>query len=336
VVPGRGADLRRDGEHLSGAGRAFVVFNPASGRGSGRRRIALYHELLERHLPGYDHGVTRRAGDEFDLADRALDQGYDTIVAVGGDGTWSHVADRIVASGRDDVRFGVLPSGTGNDFGRGLGLRYRDPEPAVRALAEGRTIPVDVGRVVTPSAPGVPGEPARTTGPARVRHFLNLIGLGFDIAVIDAAAGARFLKGELLYKWTALTQLVRYPGVELSLSDGDAFARQGRHLMLTVSNGRYFGGGFPIAPGADLQDGLLHACAIADAPALRRLRLFGQAGKGRHLAEREVTMHSAPGFTVRVDGPLRFEVDGDVYAVPDGEVRVEVLRGALRVVTAGG
>jgi len=176
-------------------------------------------------------GVTQRAGDEFDLADRALDQGYDTIVAVGGDGTWSHVADRVVASGRDDVRFGVLPSGTGNDFGRSFGLKYRDPASAVRALATGGTIAVDVGRVVTPSAPGVPGDAERTTGPSRVRHFLNLIGLGFDIAVIDAAAGARFLRGELLYKWTALTQLVRYPGIDLSLTDGDAFTTlvDGKH-----------------------------------------------------------------------------------------------------------
>ncbi len=331
MVPGRRADLRGDGEHLNAAGRTFVVFNPASGRGSGRRRIARYRALLERYLPGYAHGVTERAGDEFSLAERALDEGYDTIVAVGGDGTWSHVADRIVSAGRSDVRFGVLPSGTGNDFGRSFGLRFKDPESAVRALAEGGSVQVDVGRVVTPSAPGVPGDPTRTTGPARVRHFLNLVGLGFDIAVIDAAAGARFLRGELLYKWTALTQLVRYPGVELSLADGGGFERRGRHLMLTVSNGRYFGGGFPIAPGADLQDGLLHACAIGDAPALRRLKLFGQAGTGGHVEEREVCMRSAPAFTVSVDGPLRFEVDGDVYAVPGGEVRVEVLPRALRV-----
>lgn len=279
--------------------------------------------------------MTAHAGHEYELADRALDQGYDTIVAVGGDGTWSHVADRIVASGRDDVRFGVLPSGTGNDFGRSFGLRYGDPEAAVRALAQPGALRVDVGRVVTPSAPGVPGDPGRTTGPSRVRHFLNLIGLGFDIAVIDAAAGARFLRGEVLYKWTALTQLVRYPGLELSLAGVEGFERRGRHLMLTVSNGRYFGGGFPIAPGADLRDGLLHACAIADAPALRRLRLFGQAGKGGHVGEREVTMSSAPAFTVSVDGPLRFEVDGDVYRVPDGEVRVEVMPRALRVVATG-
>lgn len=290
--------------------------------------------MLERHLPGFTHGATRQAGDEYTLADQALADGFETIVAVGGDGTWNHVADRIVASGRQGVRFGVLPSGTGNDFGRSLGIAYKDPEAAVQALARGRTERVDVGRIVTPSAPGMPGEP-RATGPeSHPRHFLNLVGFGFDIAVIDAAASARFLKGELLYKITALQQLVRFPGAELEVAGTDGYRRGGRQLMVTVSNGRYFGGGFPIAPRADIRDGLLHACVIGDAPPFTRMRLFGLAGKGRHEESDRVEVHSAPGFTLTTVGPVRFEVDGDVFVAGAGEVRVEILPRALEVVAS--
>jgi diacylglycerol kinase (ATP) len=331
VVPGGHADLRGAGRALSDAARrTFVVFNPASGRGRGRRRIARYLELLARHLPGFQHGVTTHPGDEYDLTDRALAEGFDTLVAVGGDGTWSHVADRILASGRSDVRFGVLPSGTGNDFGRSLGLDYGDPAAAVRALTSGRTARVDVGRVTTPSAPAEPGK--GQGGEARVRHFLNLVGFGFDIAVIDAAASARFLKGEVLYKVTALQQLVRFPGIELAITGADGVERQGRHLMVTVSNGRYFGGGFPIAPGADIRDGLLHACLIGDAPPLTRMRLFGLAGKGRHVESDRVEVHSASSFTLEFGAPVRFEADGDVFVSVGNRVGVEVLPGALEVV----
>ena len=72
------------------------------------------------------------------MAEEALRKGYDTIVAVGGDGTLSAVADRLLTFGRPEVVFGVLPGGTGNDFGRNLGIPGNDLEGAVRILAAAR------------------------------------------------------------------------------------------------------------------------------------------------------------------------------------------------------
>jgi YegS/Rv2252/BmrU family lipid kinase len=332
VVPGRRADLRGDGVHLSGVDPAgtFVIFNPASGRGRGERSRADYLELLAHHLPGFAHAVTRGPGDEHRLAEQALDEGYTTLVAVGGDGTWSHVADRVVAAGRDGVRFAALPSGTGNDFGRNIGLDHRDRERCVEVLARGRTRPVDVGRVVTPSRPATLGRLGE--GEARPRHFLNLVGFGFDVAVVDAAAGARVLRGELLYKVTALQQLFRFPGVEAQVRGGGGFNRMGRFLMVTISNGRFFGGGFPIAPDASVGDGTLHACLIADANPVTRARLFGAAGSGEHVRSDRVHVQPGTGFTVEFPAPARFEIDGDVYATEGSELHVEVLPGALDVV----
>lgn len=323
----RGApDLRASGQALSGTARVYVIFNPASGRGRGARRIDTYRRLLAAHLPGAEIGVTSRPGEEADLAERAVEEGYDVVAAAGGDGTWSNVADRLVQSDRD-VAFAMLPNGTGNDFGRNLGFRPRDPEHAVRALARGATTRVDVGRVDTPSAS------EHAPGRYEARHFLNLIGFGFDIAVIDAAAGARFLKGELLYKATALQQLFRFPGFSFDLEGRERGAtRSGRHLMLTVSNGRFFGGGFPIAPGATIDDGRLHACCIGDAPPLTRLRLFNLAEKGRHVTSDRVEVLDDQAFELRFPEPPRFEMDGDVRRSQGDTVRVRVLPRALRVV----
>lgn len=275
--------------------------------------------------------MTAAPGDENRLADEALSAGFGTVVAVGGDGTWSHVADRLLVSGRTDVRLGLLPAGTGNDFGRSLGLRFSDPEAAVKALAAGRTRRLDAGRILTPSAPGEPGNVAPSTAPARVRHFLNLVGFGFDIAVLDAAAGARFLKGEALYKLTALQQLFRFPGIEAEIHSGTERVGSGRHLMVTISNSPYFGGGFPIAPRATVEDGRLHACMIGDASPLRRMKLFGDAGKGRHVDAPEVSIVDGARFRVDFGGPVRFEADGDVFTVEGGALEVEILPGALEV-----
>lgn len=319
-------DIRASGDALSAHRRVFVIFNPAAGRGRGAKRISTYRRLLEEALPGVDFGTTTRPGEEGELAQRAVDDGYDVVVAVGGDGTWSNVADRVVASGRSDVAFGMLPNGTGNDFGRSLGFRTKDAVEAVRVLRDGHVRRVDVGRLETPSAP------ESRPDLMEPRHFLNLVGFGFDIAVIDAATRARFLKGELLYKLTALQQLFRFPGVDLAVRGDTAPPRQSRHLMLTVSNGRFFGGGFPIAPGATPADGLLHACSILDAPPLVRLKLFNLAGKGRHLSSRHVQLRSETRFRLTFDAPPRFEMDGDVRHASETELDVRILPAALNVV----
>lgn len=325
MVRRRPPDLRAPGDPLKEPRRLFVVFNPASGRGRGSRRIPLYRRLLEERFPHVTFGTTTHPGEERELAERAIDGGYDTVVAAGGDGTWSNVADRIVASGRSDITFGLLPNGTGNDFGRSLGFHPTDPHEAVRVLAEGRVRHVDVGRLDTPSAAEIRPDLLEP------RHFLNLLGFGFDIAVIDAAARARFLKGELLYKVAALQQLFRFPGIELGVKGEAAPQREGRHLMLTVSNGRYFGGGFPIAPDATVTDGRLHACRIQDAPPLARLRLFNLAQKGKHVASQRVEVISEPAFRLTFPSPPRFEVDGDLRQAGHETLDLRVLPGALSV-----
>jgi len=310
--------------------RVFVIFNPASGRGKGANRMNRLLELLGKHLPGFEHAITKEPGEEGRLADGALADGrFDLIVAVGGDGTWSNVADRVVASGSEQVTFGLLAAGTGNDFGRNFGLSTRSPELAVRALAEGEVRTVDVGRVVTGGAPL--GAQRRVLGPTEGRHFLNLVGFGFDVAVIEDAAGARFLRGAALYKVTALKNLFSFPGVDLELVS-DQPTVEGSQLMLTISNGPFFGGAFPIAPAAELNDGLLDACAIGNAPPLTRMRLFRMAAKGRHVRSPFVHTRRSGRFTARFDEPPKYEVDGEVWQADGREVVVEVVPGALRIV----
>ncbi|MDX1492731.1 MAG: diacylglycerol kinase family lipid kinase [Longimicrobiales bacterium] len=325
MVPAGQAGLRPHGLLLSAA-RHYVIFNPASGRGRGGKRILRYQQLLRDALADVTFGETTRPGEEHDLARRACDDGFDVVVAVGGDGTWSNVADALVSSGRPDVALGILPSGTGNDFGRNFGYDPRDPGDAVQVLAGGHTRRVDVGRVDSLSASE--HDPDRL----EARHFLNLIGFGFDVAVIDGAAGARFLRGELLYKITALQQLFRFPGIDVELEAGAGTQRRGRQLMLTVSNGRFFGGGFPIAPDATVDDGRLHACLIGDAAPLSRLKLFNLAERGRHVGADEVEIIDDTAFRLTFPEPPRFEMDGDVRRSEGEVVEVRSLPGALAVV----
>ncbi len=258
-----------------------------------------------------------------------MEEGFNLIVAVGGDGTWSNVADRIVASGRENVALGILASGTGNDFGRNFGMSLRNPDVAVQTLARGVVRTVDVGRVVSGGTP-IKAQ-ASPAGPSTGRNFLNLVGFGFDVAVIEDTAGARFLRGELLYKVTALKNLFSYSGVPLVL-EGHEPTVDGEQLMVTISNAPFFGGGFLIAPEAQLDDGLLHACAIGNTPAFTRWRLFNAAPKGRHVRSPHVQMRQSARFSVRFTKPPKYEVDGELWQAEGPEVIIESVPRALQVV----
>jgi diacylglycerol kinase (ATP) len=247
------------------------------------------------------------------LLDAALRDGVDTIVAVGGDGTWSVAADRILAHGRGrDVALGLLPVGTGNDFGKSIGVRHENIDAVMRAIAERQTRTVDAGKV-------------------NDRYFLNVVGMGFDIAVIDDAAKTPLLRGDALYKFCALKQLFRFPGVRLGIAEGsnspDTWLET---LMLTISNANYFGGSFHIAPNASLVDGKVDLVAIHDAGPLTRAKLFDIVGKGKHEGHDKVTFRTAVSFSIHFQGTLRYEADGEVYSSPSPLV-VASVRNALEV-----
>jgi YegS/Rv2252/BmrU family lipid kinase len=297
--------------------RVFVLFNPSAGRGRCAQRIGFFLELLERHVPGFHHAVTARAGDEDAVLDRALADGYDTIVAAGGDGTWSRAADRIVRSGRAGVALGLLAGGTGNDFGKSVGVTFERSEDSVKAIAAGRRTRIDVGKV-------------------HDRHFLNVVGFGFDIAVIDDAASTPLLKGDLLYRFCAAKQLFRFPGLPLEISAGGDEPERIDHLMLIVANARVFGGSFRIAPEADLRDGRLDLVSIGNAGPFRRAKLFDLVARGRHAGEPEVEMRRSPAFRVGFRPPLRYEVDGEVCATSAEELLVVSVPGALDLLAPGG
>ena len=294
----------------------FVLINPSSGRGTGARRVDYYLSLLRQHIGPVDDASTRYAGHEVELLDNAIAAGYRSIIAIGGDGTWSAAADRIVRSGRSDVTLGLLPAGTGNDFGKSLGIRFRSAEESIRTIAEGSRRTIDVGRV---------GD----------RYFLNVVGVGFDIAVIDDAKTTPLLKGDLLYRFCAMRQLFRFPGIPLEVRDGDGRGERRRHLMLVISNGNYFGGSFHIAPRASLDDGKLDAVSIYDTGPLERARLFSMVSKGKHEREGKVEIRQHRRFTVGFEGAaMRYEVDGEVFTCEGGTLEVESVPGALSVYSA--
>lgn len=291
--------------------RVCVLLNPASGRGRGARlqpRIRTAFAALGVH----ELRLTAAAGDERTLALRAIDEGFTTLAAVGGDGTWSRVGNAILESGAD-CRLALISAGTGNDLAKSLGVPAADIEAAARLAVKGPDRRIDVGRIED-------------------RHFLNIAGFGFDIAVLEDIGRIRWLSGNSLYLFSALRQLFGYGGIEVGIASPAARREPARHLMLIVANARHFGGAFHIAPGASLTDGALDAISVHDAPPLRRLALFQAAQRGTHVALPEVVAERAASFTLRFDRPPCYETDGEYHRAGAAELAVRCVPSALRVV----
>jgi diacylglycerol kinase (ATP) len=297
--------------------RVFVVVNPASGKGRGARLVEPVLGALKAGAE-VEHALSAAPGDEAALAEKAIARGFRTLVAVGGDGTWSNVGNAILRSGQP-ISLGLVAGGTGCDLAKTLGVPARDVKAAAAVVLGGHTRTIDVGRI-------------------EGKHFLNVAGFGFDIAVIEAARKVTWLSGDLVYAYAALTQLNSFPGfaVDVSTNGDGATSARADHLMLVIANASIFGGGFKIAPGGKIDDGQLDAVSFLNMRLVRRLAIMGRLMKGTHEDQPEVRRSTAASFRLRFERPPAYEIDGEWNQAASAELVVENVPRALKVLVPAG
>jgi YegS/Rv2252/BmrU family lipid kinase len=234
---------------------------------------------------------------------------------LGGDGTCSRVANAILKSGVNCL-VTVVPTGTGNDFAKTLGVNESTPEEIVALLQRQSAGRIDVGRV--------DGD-----------YFLNSCGFGFVASVLGATRHVRFLKGDAVYVYSALAQLFTYRGISVA-GDSPSISDTRKLLMLTISNGRFLGGAFRIAPNASVVDGQLDFGLVGDSNILDRVRLFAGAFHGSHLSHPSVKTEKAQAMTLRFSAPPMMEVDGELRQALASTVKIECVPRCLNVIAAPG
>jgi len=292
----------------------FVVFNPHSGKGRGAQFVTPVLEGLA-GASRVEHGLTRGPGDEARLAREAIERGFRRIVAVGGDGTWSNVGNAILRSGAP-ARLGLVPGGTGCDLAKTLGIPPRDVQACCRIVLEGHTRAIDVGRIED-------------------RYFLNIAGFGYDVAVLEDSWSVAYLEGSALYLYCALRQLGSYRGFTVETeADGRPLGKR-ELLMLVVANARVFGGGFKIAPRADVEDGRLEAVAFGNMGLGGRVSALVRLLRGTHLHHPQVESVSAARLVLRFPAPPAYETDGEWNQARSAEVAVEAVPRALAMLVPG-
>ncbi len=309
----------------------LVIVNPSSADGATQENWPKFASDLRTHFGPFTVVFTEGVGHGRQLAAEAAKQGALLIIACGGDGTISEVANGIIES-NTEVELGILPGGTGGDFRRSLKIST-NVATAARTLRDGRPRLIDAGRVTF----------VNDAGERETRFFVNVASFGMSTAVLERqrsgdatkwlpSFGSRKLGSKLSYAAATVQTTLRSSPSEVFVQLDEQPERRLRIAEFAVANARYYGGAMKIAPEAKLDDGYFDVITIGDASAFRILANSPRLYFGAHLSMNEVTSALAKQVVARAaikDQHLAVELDGELVGrLP---VTFQILPRALRV-----
>lgn len=291
----------------------LVIINPESAGGATRDAWPKIASELATHFGPFTPAFTKQAGEGSELAASAARKGTKLIIACGGDGTISEVANGILSAG-SDTELGILPSGTGGDFRKTIGIPARSSD-AARILRDGQTRLIDVGRVTF----------TKDDGEHESRYFLGVASFGMSADVVARVKeggpewlptkGPKWLTGRVSFGIAMLQTALKMGPTRVVVQLDDDPARHMTLANLCIANARYFGGGMKIAPDAKLTDGKFDVISIGDLGAARILANAPRLYLGAHLSMEEVGHALATKIVARpidVDQRIEIEVDGEI------------------------
>lgn len=292
--------------------RIGVAINPTASFGATRAVGPRVLQALS--AAGFDT-VRLQEGDVASLrrsVDLAIRDGLDGLVVVGGDGMVSLAVEAVRDSG---LPFGVVPSGTGNDIARGLGIPLDDPDAAIAVIVSalaGEPRVLDAGTV---------------THGTDVTWFAGAVSAGFDALVNERANRMRRPRGRSRYTIAILRELIalRARSYELVV---DGVTERVDAVLLAVANNTSIGGGMLIVPEADQGDGLFDLFVVAPVSRWRFLRLFPKVFSGTHTGLDIVRISRVRSVSIAAEGITAYADGERIGQLP---VTVEVRPGALRV-----
>jgi diacylglycerol kinase (ATP) len=293
---------------MSGGAGLFLIVNLIAGHGRCKALFPKVKAELDRRGIEYELHYTNEPQEATDVARWGIEAGFRQIVAMGGDGTVNEVVNGLLGK---DALLAVIPAGTGNDFIRMLGIPA-DPFDALDVLTGGRERTMDLGRV------------------ADDRCFVNGMGIGIDAKVARDVLEMKRLHGAAAYVSAAVKEVFRFKAFPVTIESSD-WRLDATCLSIGVANGKYAGGGFKLAPQADVADGMIDISAIGDYSRLERLIRLPLVRAGKHPRWRKVQYRQLTEATIASPSKLIAHMDGEPYRLPSDPFGIRVLPNALRV-----
>jgi len=221
-----------------------VIVNPTAGNGRSMATCKSVCQRLSERGIAYELHQTDHPTHATQIASEAAQRGIETVIAIGGDGTITETASGLHGT---KTALGIIPSGTGNDFIKTADIPM-EWEAALELVLNKPARPVDTGTV-------------------NDRFFINVCGAGFDVMTLDFAEKAKkYVRGLLPYLYGVLRAIAAFRPIQMHIEIDDSIVLDGKYMIFSAANGRYFGGGIPIAPLATVTDGLLDLLIVDAVP----------------------------------------------------------------------
>ena len=257
-----------------------------------------------------------------DLAKQAAEEGYDMVVAMGGDGTVHEVMNGLmqVPESKRPI-MAVVPIGSGNDFAYSIGINQKPGHALAHALKAETIQPVDIGLL--------------TDEHGRKEYFDNTLGIGFDAIVTIRSHKLPIVKGFLMYLTAVIQTIILNHNPAKVRVETESEAWEDQILMLTLCNGPREGGGFMMSAGSKNNDGVFESVAVTKVSRATMFRLVPEFMNGTHARFKQIRIGSFKKMSLTSDRPLYIHADGEIFTSFGSNLKkatIEILPQALRVV----
>jgi diacylglycerol kinase (ATP) len=294
----------------SASSNLALLVNPTAGKGRAAKVVAEVAGRLRSGGASVSILIGRDADDALALGRKAVTDGIDAVVALGGDGM-AHLALNVVAGTATPL--GIVPAGTGNDLARSLKLPLKDPVAAAGIIADrlahGTGWPMDAVR-------------------SGDKWWGCVLGMGFDSRVNDRANRMTWPHGKMRYNIAMLAELPGFRPLpfRITLDDGEAWETEA--MLVALGNAKSYGAGMLVCPDADLTDGLIDVMVLGPVSKPELLKTFPRVFKGTHISHPAVTIRRAKTVTVEADGVTGY-ADGEFLS--DLPITNECVSGAVQI-----
>lgn len=300
--------------------RTKLIFNPHADRGHAWDVAQSFRPTVERG--GGSWAATEHPGHATELAAQAVDEGFDVVAAVGGDGTVHEVVNGLMRFPPERrPLLGAVPVGSGNDFCANVGIPD-EPEAAIHRVFQGEPRSIDLASI--------------SDNNGHQEYWANTISIGFGAAVAIYAYHITRLRGFPMYLWAVLKTIFLRHAAPAMIIETDQETIEQEILLLSLNNGPREGGGFLTSPAAQPDDGALNYALIGDVSRLMMFRLIPEVMRGTHGRFQSVRLGTFKQLRLRSSQPIPIHTDGEIYADFNSEVTeltVRVLPGELQVLT---
>lgn len=298
-------------------GRTLIIVNPVAQSGRGSKNGHKTFDLLRvEYRQDVDLFYTKHDGHAMQIARDAAK--YDSVIVVGGDGVVHETASGLMSiSKKDRPIMGVVPVGSGNDYARSLGIPF-NVKQAVEELMTAKVKEVDVGA-------------------CNDRYFLETLSFGIDAGIAIDTMKARQKskeKGFKLYFKCGIDRIMNH----FEVMDFNAVLDRGKKVeghsvVFAVQIGKTYGGGFQIAPKAEIDDGYFDIVYSKNITTRRQmLPLFVLCAKGKHMGNKNICFERSKKIDINIDGDFPCQLDGEEYH--GNKFTIKTLHKELRVYCA--